>query len=126
MKTQGHAEQQQNKPLDGWQLHFSKQFNNLFNRVGRIRDYKIQADFFKALMPVRQKSRRVLITLKDRVDKEIEKLLSQGHVEKFEECSDKYFVSPIVITLRNGTVKLAVEPRELNKQIHKTSAKCKL
>ena len=35
------------------------------------------------------------ITLQDKVDKEISKLLQQGHIEKLEECSDKYFVSPI-------------------------------
>ena len=37
-----------------------------------------------------------------------------------EECSDEYFVSPIVITVKkDGSVKLALESRELNKQVHK-------
>ena len=60
------------------------------------------------------------ITLQDKVDKHIKNFLQQGHIEKLEECSDKYFVSPIVITVRkDGSVKLALESRELNKQIHK-------
>ena len=54
------------------------------------------------------------------MDTEIDKLLKQGHVEKLKECSDKYFVSPIVITAKkDGSVKLALESRELNKQLHK-------
>ena len=60
------------------------------------------------------------ITLQDKVDKEINKLLRQGHIEKLKECSDKYFVSPILITVKkDGSVKLALESRKLNKQVHK-------
>ena len=29
--------------LDPWQIYFSKQFNNLFNRVGNIQNYKVHA-----------------------------------------------------------------------------------
>ena len=60
------------------------------------------------------------ITLQDKVDKEIDNFLRQGHIEKLNECSDKYFVSPIVITVKkDGSVKLALESRELNNQVHK-------
>ena len=106
--------------LDDWQTHFSKQFQHLFRRVGRIRNYKVQAEFFKNLTPIQQKGRRVPITIQEKVDKEIDKLLEQGHIQKLEECSDKFFVSPIVITVKkDGSVKLALESRELNKQVHK-------
>ena len=106
--------------LDDWQKHFGKQFHHLFCRVGRIRNYKVQAEFFKNLTPIQQKGRRVPITLQEKVDKEIDKLLEQGHIQKLEECSDKYFVSPIFITVKkDGSVKLALESRELNKQVHK-------
>ena len=106
--------------LDNWQIYFSKQFENLFNRVGKIKNYKVHADFFETLTPIQQKGRRVPITLQEKVDKEIDKLLRQGHIEKLKECSDKYFVSPIVITVKkDGSVKLALESRELNKQVHK-------
>ena len=54
------------------------------------------------------------------MDTEIDKILKQGHIEKLTECSDKYFVSPIVITVKkDGSVKLALEPREFDKQVHK-------
>ena len=110
--------------LDPWQMYFSKEFNNLFNRVGKIKNYKVHGDFFETLTPIQQKERRVPITLQDKeykdFDKEINKLLRQGHIEKLKECSGKYFVSPIVITVKkDGSVKLALESRELNKQVHK-------
>ena len=106
--------------LDPWQTYFSKQFDNLFHRVGKIKSYKVQAEFFETSTPIQQKSRRVPITLQEKVDRESSKLLQQGHIEKLEESSDKYFVSPIVITVKkDGSVKLALESRELNKQVHK-------
>ena len=46
--------------------------------------------------------------------------MQQGHIGKLEECSDKLFVSPIVITVKkDGSVLLALDSRELNKQVHK-------
>ena len=33
--------------LDSWQIYFRKQFNNLFNRVGKIKNKKVHADFLK-------------------------------------------------------------------------------
>ena len=63
---------------------FSKQFNHLFRRVGRIRNYKMQAEFFKNLIPIHQKGRRMPIALQDKVDKEIEKLLEQGHIQSWK------------------------------------------
>ena len=91
--------------LDSWQTNFSKQFSNLFSSVGKIRNYIVQAEFFENLTPVQQKGRRVPILLQEKVDAEIDKLLKQGHIEKLSECSDKYFVSPIVITVKKGWIR---------------------
>ena len=60
------------------------------------------------------------ISLQEKVDKETHRLINEGHIIKLQECSDKYFVSPIVITVKkDGSIKLALETRELNKQVHK-------
>ena len=106
--------------LEKWQDYFSKLFPNLFNRVGKIRSYKVQAEFFNKLIPIQQNGRRVPITLQDKVDGEIDKLIKQGLVECLKDCSDKYFVLPIVITVKkDGSLKLALEAGELNKQVPK-------
>ena len=62
----------------------------------------------------------MLISLQDKVDKEISRLIQEGHMIKHQECSDNYFVTPIVITVKkDGSITLALKLRELNKQVHK-------
>ena len=53
--------------------------------------------------------------------KGINKLSKQGHIEKHNECLDDSFVSLIAITSKNhGSVKLAVESREIIRQVHES------
>ena len=59
--------------MDPWQLYFSRLVPKLFTRIGKIRNYKVQAEFFKNFVPVQQKGRRVPVTLQEKVDKEIDK-----------------------------------------------------
>ena len=59
------------------------------------------------------------ISAQNKVDKEIDRLIKEGHIIILQQCSDKYFVSPIVITVKkDGSIKLALELRALNKQVH--------
>ena len=117
------AGEAEDERMDPWQQYFSELFPKLFTRIGKIRNYKVQAEFFKKLVPKQQKGRRVPVKLQEKVDKEIDKLLAQRHIEKLKECSDRYFVSPIVITVKkDGSVKLALESRELNKQVPKKAS----
>ena len=62
----------------------------------------------------------MLISLQDKVDKEIHRLITEGHIIKVQECSDRHFVPPIVITVKkDGSIKLALESRDFNKQVYK-------
>ena len=106
--------------LDEWQSYFCNLFAKLFTRKGLIRNAKVRANFFKILKPVQQKGQRVSFTLQEKVNREITRLTQEGHIIKLEKCSDKHFVSPIVITVKKDrSIKLALESRELNKQKHK-------
>ena len=107
--------------LDEWQPDFCKLFPKLFSRIGHIRKAKVRADFFDILRTVQlKKKRRVPISLQDKVEREITRLIQAGRIVKLEERSDKHSVSPIVITVKkDGSLKLAFESRELNKQVHK-------
>ena len=54
------------------------------------------------------------------MNKEIDRLIKEGHIIKLQKYSDKTFVSPIVTTLKkDGSIILALESRELSKQVHK-------
>ena len=60
------------------------------------------------------------ISLQDKVDRETHRLIIEGHIIKLQKCSDRHFVSPIVITVKkDGSVKLTLESIELNKQVYK-------
>ena len=67
-----------------------------------------------------QKGRRVPIQLQEQVDKEIEKLLKEGHIERVEKIQDDVFIQPTVITVkRDKSVKIALDARALNESIAK-------
>ena len=59
--------------LEKWQDYFCKLFSNIFSRMGKIRNYKVQTEFLNNLIPIQQKGLRVPITLQDKVDGEIDK-----------------------------------------------------
>ena len=47
-------------------------------------------------------------------------MLAEKHIIKLSSCPDKYFISPIVVTVKTDqTIKLALDSKVLNKAIHK-------
>ena len=97
-----------------------KQFPQLITRIGRSKIHIVKSKFHRNFQPKHQKGRRVPINLQERVNNEIKKLLKEGHIEKLNNCSDQYFISPIVITVkRDQTIKLALDSKTLYKAIHK-------
>ena len=67
-----------------------------------------------------QKGRRIPIQLQEKVDKEIEKLLKEGHIEKVKKIQDDVYIQPTVITVKKDkSVKIALDARALNQSIAK-------
>ena len=98
--------------LDELHTYFCKLFPNFFTRIEKIRDAQSKSRIADALKPIQQKSLRVPISHRDKVDKEIDRLFKEGHVIKLQDCLDKNFVSPILITAKkDGSIKLALESR---------------
>ena len=60
----------------------------------------MKKQFSKEFEPVQQKGRRIPIHLQKRDEAELNKLIDQKHIIKLEKCSDKQFISPIVITVK--------------------------
>ena len=103
-----------------FKTHIEKQFPQLFSRVGRSKIYIVKSKFHKNFQPKHQKGRSVPINLQERVNSEIRKLLGEGHIEKLNNCYDQYFISPIVITVKQEqSIKLALDSKVLKKSIHK-------
>ena len=93
-------------------------FPDLIYRIGRSKLNTVRSNIHENYTPTHQKGRRVPINLLDKVSDELKKLSDQGHIEKLNECSDKSFISPTVITVRKDkSVKLALDSKVLNKAI---------
>ena len=95
-------------------------FPDLISRIGKSKVHTVHSKFHRNYTPSHQKGRRVPIDLLDKVSDELKKLPEQEHFEKLQECSDKNFISPIVITvMTDKSVKLALDSKVLNKASHK-------
>ena len=85
-------------------------FPDLISRICQSKVYTVRSKFHRNYTPSHQKGCRVPINLLDKVSEELKKLSEQGHIEKLQECSDKNFISPIVITVKKDkSVKLSLD-----------------
>ena len=64
--------------------------------------------------------RRIPIHIQDKVEKEIKKLLTEGHVTKLDKCTSDCFIAPNVITVKkDDSIKLAMDAKPINRQLFK-------
>ena len=79
-----------------------------------------KSTFKEKFTPTQHKGRRVPLHLLERVEQELEKLIEDKQIKRLEKCSDEYFISPVVITVKKDkSVKIALDSKELNDAIHK-------
>ena len=78
----------------------AKEFPDLISRNGKSKNHTVNSKFHKNYRVIHQKGRKVPIHLQPKVKIELEKLLNEGHIEKLNNCSDQFFISPIVITVK--------------------------
>ena len=96
------------------------QFPHLVSRIGLSKTHVAKSKFRQKFTAKHQKGRRVPINLQPRVSEELERLQTDGHIEKLSSCSDEHFISPILITTKKDqSIKLALDSKVLNKAIHK-------
>ena len=76
----------------------SKTFKQLLLRIGKIRNQTKLTHFHEPLKPIQLKGRRVPLHLLDSVKTELNRLKSERHNKKLENCDEDRFISPIVIT----------------------------
>ena len=102
------------------QTKLKEQFSKLFTRQGQLIGHEGKIEFKPHAKITQQKGRRVPVQLQDAVQKEIERLLNEGHIERVTEATDEEFIQPIVITVkRDMSVKIALDARALNNEIVK-------
>ena len=79
------------------------EFPDVISRIGKSKNHTVNSKFHKNYRVIHQKGRKVQIHLQPKVKIELEKLLNEGHIEKLNNCSDQFFISPIVITVKKRT-----------------------
>ena len=93
---------------------------HLCTRLGRSKNHMAKSTFKEKFTPTQHKGRRVPLHLLEWVEQELEKLFEDKQIKRLEKCSDEYFISPVVITVKKDkSVKIALDSKELNDAIHK-------
>ena len=109
-----------NNAILEYQKQIEEQFKDLFTKPGKIKGFKYKVQYKDNMQPFQQKGRKIPLHLQQPVADELKKLQEDGHIEKLEEIGEDICVSPAVIAKQsNGTVKIAIDAKELNKQIVK-------
>ena len=65
-----------------------------------MKDYELEINVKSEAKITQQKGSRIPIQLQEQVDKEIEKVLKEGNIEKVDKFQDDVFIQPTVITVK--------------------------
>ena len=90
-------------------------FPDLFENNKTKKDTEVKIQLKPGHYPVKQKARQVPLHLQKDVERELERLIKSGHLEKVNNVDEDCFVSPVVITVKSDkSVKIALDSRKLN------------
>ena len=90
-------------------------FPDLFENNKTIKDTEIKNQLKPGHYPIKQKARPVPLHLQKNVERELERLIKSGPLEKENKVDEDCFVSPVVITVKSDhSVKIALDSRNLN------------
>ena len=96
-------------------ISLKRKFKKLFHENHTVEGLEVKIQLKEDARLIQQKGRPIPIHLQQSVEKEINKLLKQGHIEKANNIDENCFVSPAVITVKKDkSVKIALDSRKLN------------
>lgn len=90
-------------------------YPQLFEDVGKSKDYEVKLHINPEVQPVAQKVRKMPYGLRDKVEVEINSLLEQGIIEPAQGPTS--WVSPVVVVPKGSGVRLCVDMRRANEAI---------
>ena len=101
---------------EGRKNQFYKKFPSLFDRKGESKNHVVNAKFKYPQCPIQEKGRSIPIHIQDKVQAELSKLLSKGHITKLDKFTTDCFIAPIVITVKkDDSIKLALDAKPINR-----------
>ena len=93
-----------------------RKFKKLFHENHTVKGLEVKLQLKDDAKLIQQKRRPIPIHLQQSVEREINKLMKQGHIEKAKNIDENcFFFSPAVITVKKDKlVKIALDSRKLN------------
>ena len=105
---------------EGMKQQFYLKNSSLFDRQGELKHHVINTKFKYPLNPIQEKGRRIPIHIQGKVQNELDKLLSEGHITKLDKCTSNCFIAPILITVKkDDSIKLALDAKPINRQLYR-------
>ena len=101
---------------EGWKKLFYNKISNLFDHQGKSKNHVVSTKFKYLLCPIQEKGQRIPFHIQDKVHAELNKLLSEGHIEKLDKRTSDCFIAPIVITVKKKRFDQASSRRQTDKQ----------
>ena len=102
-----------------WKQLFYNKFSDLFGRQGSSKNHVLNTKFNYPPCPLQEKGRRTPIHIQDKVQSELTKLLSEGHIKILNKCTSDCSIAPIVITVKkDDSIKLALDATPNNRQLY--------
>ena len=96
-------------------ISLKRKFKKLFHENHTVEGLEVKIQLKEDARLIQQKGRPIPIHLQQSVEKEINKLMKQRHIEKANNIDENCFVSPAVITVKKDkSVKIALDSRKLN------------
>ena len=95
--------------------------NSVFSgKIGKLKNHQVSFHVDQNVTPVAQRERRIPFALREKVNKEINKLEEQGIIEDVtNEATD--WINPVVIVPKSDNeIRLCIDMREANKAIKRT------
>ena len=97
-----------------------QKYPHLCTRLGRSRNHVAKSTFKRGFNPTQHNGRRIPLHLTEKLENELKKLIEEKQIKKLTSCSDEYFISPVVITVKSDqSIKIALDSKILNDAIHK-------
>ena len=91
-------------------------YKEVFDGAGKLKDYQVKLHVSPNVPPVAQPDRRTLFSLRDKVKKKVEELVSMDIIEPVKGLTP--WVSPVVVVpQQNDKIQLCVDMRRTNEVI---------
>ena len=96
-----------------------KDFADIFQGVGKLKDFQLKLHINKNVKPVAQPLRRLPFGLRGKVGKKLDELLQEDIIEKVP-CGPTEWTSPLVVVPKpDGDIRICVDMRRANEAIER-------